>query len=182
MELLDRFKNNLDSLKSPSAEELRKALASLDIKLEDLLAYLQPADGKPYYRKLLYQNDEVELLVMNWSDIECAPHDHGNSKGWIQVLNGDSENTVFEVKEGVPNELFTEVKSKGFFFFAPQNGVHKMKSTGRENLVTLHLYSPPITGMKVYDLQKCAACIVSEDCGAWWPEGLRQKVKEIQLK
>ncbi|RBP94629.1 cysteine dioxygenase [Cytobacillus firmus] len=182
MALKERFKNSLDSLKSPSAEELRKALASLDIKLGDLLPHLQPADGKPYYRKLLYQNDEVELLLMNWSEVECAPHDHGNSKGWIQVLNGDSENTVFEVKEDVPVELFTEIKSKDSFFFAPKKGVHKMKSAGREHLVTLHLYSPPITGMKVYDLQRCAACVVSEDCGAWWPEELRQKVKEIQLK
>ncbi|MGM1006165.1 MAG: hypothetical protein ACQEW2_03745 [Bacillota bacterium] len=57
-----------------------------------------------------------------------------------------------------------------------------MKSAGRENLVTLHLYSPPITGMKVYNLEKCAACVVSEDCGAWWPEEQRQKVREIQLK
>ncbi|MFD5851834.1 hypothetical protein ACFWGC_16725 [Cytobacillus pseudoceanisediminis] len=118
MALKERFKNSLDSLKSPSAEELRKALASLDIKLEELFPHLQPADGKPYYRKLLYQSEEVELLVMNWSDIECAPHDHGNSKGWIQVLNGDAENTVYEVKEDVPIELFAEIKSKDSFFFA----------------------------------------------------------------
>jgi cysteine dioxygenase len=183
MALHDRFKGCLDELNSPSAEELKKALKSLDIKLEEMLPYLQSADGKPYYRKLLYQNDEVELLVMNWSDLECAPHDHGNSSGWIQVLNGASENIVFEVKENhIPQELFAEIKGKGSFFFAPKKGVHKMKRAGMDYLVTLHLYSPPITGMKVYDLKKCAACIVSDDCGAWWPEDMRKKVKEIQLK
>lgn len=183
MALQDRFSKYLDALKTPSAKELKKALESMDIRLEDLLPYLQSADGKPYYRKLLYQNNEVELLVMNWSDIECAPHDHGSSIGWIQVLNGDSENTIFKVKENqLPAELFAEVKSKGSFFFARKRGVHKMKSAGKENLVTLHLYSPPITGMKVYDLEKCAACVVSDDCGAWWPEESRQKMREIQFK
>lgn len=183
MSLHDRFKSYLDKLKSPSAEDLKEVLISMDVKLEETLPYLQSADGKTYYRKLLYQNDEMELLIMNWSDIECAPHDHGNSAGWIQVVNGDSKNTVFELKENqFPEELFTEIKSKGSFFFAPKKAVHKMQSNGNDNLVTLHLYSPPITGMKVYDLEKCAACIVSDDCGAWWPEETRQKVKEIQLK
>ena len=56
-----------------------------------------------------------------------------------------------------------------------------MQADGEKGLVTLHLYSPPISGMKVYDLEKCAACLVSDDCGAWWPEEQRQKIKEIRL-
>lgn len=57
-----------------------------------------------------------------------------------------------------------------------------MAEAGNTGLITLHLYAPPITGMKVYDLEKCAACVVSDDCGAWWPDDLRQQVKEIKLK
>ncbi|WP_236561071.1 hypothetical protein [Pontibacillus sp. HMF3514] len=57
-----------------------------------------------------------------------------------------------------------------------------MKDEVGAGLVTLHLYAPPITGMMVYDLETCAACVVSDDCGAWWPEKLREKVKEIQLR
>jgi cysteine dioxygenase len=56
-----------------------------------------------------------------------------------------------------------------------------MSSSNNTDMVTLHLYSPPITGMIVYDLQKCAACVVSDDCGAWWPEEQYQRLKEIQL-
>ncbi|KAF0825367.1 Cysteine dioxygenase Dlit [Cytobacillus firmus] len=91
-------------MKLPSAEELRKALASLDIKLERLLLFCS----------------------QNW----CAQNE--------------------ERRQGKP-------------------------------CYTASLF-PPITGMKVYDLEKCAACVVSEDCGAWWPEEQRQKVREIQLK
>lgn len=183
MTITQKNKRLLDRLIKPSKTDLKNALIQLDMKLEDVALIIQSAEGKPYYRRLLYQNDEVELLVMNWSQLECAPHDHGNSQGWIQVLNGSSLNSVYEVNEkGLPSELFEEYHQKGKLFYAPIKGVHKMKAAGGSDLVTLHLYSPPISGMKVYDLQKCSVCIVSDDCGAWWPEEMHQKIKEFQLE
>ncbi|QHE60698.1 cysteine dioxygenase [Rossellomorea vietnamensis] len=183
MTLKERIKNRLDELSNPSTKELKEVLQSLNIRLEDLQPYLESPEGKPYYRKLLYQNEAVELLVMNWSDMECAPHDHGDSKGWIQVMDGTSVNTMFEVKDNrLPQELFDREYREGSFFFAPKKGVHKMKKGSAGDLVTLHLYSPPIQGMMVYDLEKCAACVVSDECGAWWPDHMREKIKDIQVK
>lgn len=183
METLHKPLTVLDSLKQPSKEELRAALNDLNIELENIKSELKTSEGKPYYRKLLYQNEVVEVLVMNWSQLECSPHDHGTSQGWIKVLNGSSLNTVYEVNEnGLPSELFAKVHTKGELYYAPKKGVHKMKADKESDLVTLHLYSPPISGMKVYDLEKCSVCVVSDDCGAWWPDEQRQKLKEIQLK
>lgn len=183
MTLKERLKNRLDGLTDPSTNEMKEVLKSLHLTLEELQPYLKSPEGKPYFRKLLYQNEAVELLVMNWSDIECAPHDHGDSKGWIQVINGRSVNTIFEVKDNqLPREIFDREYKEGSFFFAPKKGVHKMRKGSGDDLVTLHLYSPPIQGMMVYDLEKCAACVVSDECGAWWPDHIRQKIKEMQLK
>lgn len=183
MTLQKRAEELFRSFKEPSKEELKVGLESLGVTSEEIRSELDSPGDKPYYRKLLYQDDEVELLVMNWSELECAPHDHGSSHGWIQVLNGTTVNTIYEVSENqLPKELFTEYQEQGKFLFAPKKSVHKMKDAGGTDLVTLHLYSPPITGMKVYDLETCAACVVSDDCGAWWPEEQRQKVKEIQLE
>lgn len=183
MTLTTKLKNTLDSLKSPTKAELRNALLQLNITVEELAQLPEPSAGKPYNRKLLYKNNEVELLAMNWSQLECAPHDHGQSHGWIQVLSGTSINSVYEVDgDGWPSELFHEYHHEGKSFYAPKKGIHKMKAPNQTDLVTLHLYSPPISGMIVYDLEKCAACVVSDDCGAWWPEEQYQKVKEIQLK
>ncbi|WP_066255657.1 cysteine dioxygenase [Neobacillus drentensis] len=183
MTLTSKVKTVLDSLISPSKAELKDALLQLGITLDDLAHLPEPLKGLPYNRKLLYKNKEVELLVMNWSQLECAPHDHGNSHGWIQVLSGTSLNTVYEIRgNGLPAELFHEYHHKGKFYYAPKKAVHKMmKASNHTDMVTLHLYSPPITGMIVYDFQKCAACVVSDDCGAWWPKEQSQKVKEIQL-
>jgi len=183
MEMQARIEHVLGTLKSPSKEQLQEALHEMDVSLQEVEDELQSPEGKPYYRKLLYHNEEVELLVMNWSQLECAPHDHGNSYGWIQVLNGVTKNTVYEVTENqLPEELFSETQEEGRLFFAPRKGVHKMKDEDGKGLVTLHLYAPPITGMKVYDLETCAACVVSDDCGAWWPEEQREKVKEVKIE
>ncbi|MGD6962527.1 cysteine dioxygenase [Fictibacillus phosphorivorans] len=179
---IQKSMNILDLLSDPSKEDLKTALISLNIELEDVQTELKISESKPYYRKLLYQNEDVELLVMNWSQLECAPHDHGFSQGWIKVLSGSSENTVYEISEnGLPSELFTSTHTKDQIFYAPKRGIHKMKAEENSALVTLHLYSPPISGMKVYDLEKCSVCVVSDDCGAWWPDEQRQKLKEIQL-
>lgn len=57
-----------------------------------------------------------------------------------------------------------------------------MTDPAKSDLVTLHVYSPPIKGMMVYDIEACAACVVSDDCGAWWPDELKQKVREYKLQ
>ncbi|WP_409290807.1 cysteine dioxygenase [Peribacillus sp. SCS-37] len=179
---MEKVREVLDLINQPTRKELKKALLDLELTLEDVKPLLRTAEGRPYYRKLLYHNEEVEMLVMNWSQLECAPHDHGASQGWIKVLSGSSLNTVYKVDgNGWPEELFEELHQDGKLFYAPRKGVHKMKAAGPE-LVTLHLYSPPISGMKVYDLEACAACIVSDECGAWWPEELAQEIKKIQLE
>ncbi|WP_419888143.1 hypothetical protein ACN6MT_22555 [Neobacillus niacini] len=130
MTLTAKIKNALDSLKSLSKADLKEALLQIDMKLDDLAQLPVPSDGKPYNRKLLYKNDEVELLVMNWSQLECAPHDHGNSHGWIQVISGTSLNSVYEVKgDSLPKELFHQYHHKGQYFYAPKKAVHKMKAS-----------------------------------------------------
>lgn len=142
MTLTNKIRNVLDSLKNPTKAELKDALLQLNIRLDDLVHLPEPVEGKPYNRELLYKNDEVELLVMNWSQLECAPHDHGNSFGWIQVLSGTSRNSVYEVNgNGLPIELFHADHQKGTYFYAPKKAIHKMKAYSHTDLVTLHLYS-----------------------------------------
>ncbi|MBM7553470.1 cysteine dioxygenase [Thalassobacillus pellis] len=183
MKLTRRAKEVLGKLESFESEDLKTALDKLAISREELEEHLHPPEDKPYQRKALYKDENTELLVMNWADIECAPHDHGDSIGWIQVVNGTTKQTVYKVKGNrLPKVLFHEYKEKGDVFFSPRKGVHKMGRKGGDPLITVHLYSPPIQGMKVYDLDACAACIVSEECGAWWPEDQSEKISEIKLR
>ncbi|MFY4774346.1 hypothetical protein [Metabacillus sp. RGM 3146] len=90
--------------------------------------------------------------------------------------------TTYRVPPSGLKNILTKKEPKGRTFFAPKKYVHKMGSAGNDRLVTLHLYSLLITGMKVYDLEKCAACIVADDCGVWWPEEQKQIMMDLKLE
>lgn len=121
---------------------------------------------------------------MNWANHrECAPHDHGSSYGWINIITGESTHMLHTLdQDDVPVPYLRRTEKAGFRFFAPRGMIHQMGNMTDDMLVTLHVYSMPITGMKVYDLERCAACVVSDDCGAWWPEDQRQRLREIKLR
>lgn len=183
MSLLSRIRSEFLNLQKPNPLELKKAIENLNVKREELTPYLEDPEFKPYGRKLLFSNDDVEILVMNWANKNvCAPHDHGNSFGYVFVIEGDSTHTLYTLDQNdIPQEYLTRVERKNTKFFAPKHMIHSMENKSDSSLITLHIYSPPITNMKVYDLEKCAVCVVSDDCGAWWPDEQRQLLEEIKL-
>ncbi|MFC4767725.1 cysteine dioxygenase [Effusibacillus consociatus] len=183
MDFLKRIEKCFGNLIEPSPQELREALDKLRITPEDLIPFLENPGFFPYGRKLLLKTDHVEILVMNWAyNFECSPHDHGNSFGWVAVVNGESTHTMYTLNQrDVPVPYLSKVENTGRPFFAPKGFIHQMVNFGEEGLVTFHVYSPPITGMKVYDLERCVGCVVSDDCGAWWPTEQRQMLQLLKL-
>lgn len=131
----------------------------------------------------IFSTPEIEVLVMNWAARrECAPHDHGASFGWVHVMAGTVTHTLFTLdRDGIPVPFGSRLEHAGSRYFAPRSLVHSMGNPQDDLTVTVHVYCPPITGMKVCDLSRCAACVVSDDCGAWWPDDQRQLVREIKL-
>ncbi|MDN4523166.1 cysteine dioxygenase [Fictibacillus fluitans] len=184
MTFQERIAMLFGSLLKPSSRQLFTALKQLDARLEDVFPFLKEPDNKPYGRQMIYQNDHLEILLMQWSSsMDCSPHDHGQSYGWVQVISGSSDHSIYEIpSDSLPRERVKRKEKSGSFLNVGKGMIHKMGSAGEEPLITLHVYSPPISGMKVYDLNKCAVCIVSEDCGAWWPEEQKQMLKTLQLK
>jgi cysteine dioxygenase len=151
----------------------QRNVASLEASLADVLPYLAPPGDKPYGRKLIYSNEQVEVMVMNWNPGHpCLPHDHGESVGWVQVLSGAVEHTLCRSDPtGPPLPTHTTIERASTMLFAPAGMVHMMCALKSElPTVTLHFYSPPISGMRVFDLENGAACVVADDCGAWWPD------------
>ncbi|SFS52233.1 cysteine dioxygenase [Marininema halotolerans] len=182
MSFLSKLQHAFDCLNDPTARELKDVLDHLQVEEEELRQFLEEPGLFPYGRKLLYQSEHVEVLLMNWAkQFKCAPHDHGDSHGWVHVVKGESTQTVYSLEKEVPIPKHTGISAEGTSFFAPRTMVHDMENCSESALITLHVYSPPISGMKVYDLERCMSCIVSKDCGAWWPEEQRQRLKEMKL-
>lgn len=172
--LMDRLCQRLSSgFKVSSPETLKQLILSLNPSIEDAYSWLRDPEDKPYGRALIYADNDFEIIVMTWSrNLPSLPHDHGSSYGWVKILSGSVVHTLYRHSEqGVPTVAKRVVEPTGAMLYAPPGLIHTMESaTPDETVVTLHFYAPPIHGMRVFDLERIRACIVSDDCGAWWPD------------
>ncbi len=128
-----------------------------------------PVGAEPYGRNLLYAGSEGEVLIMGWSDdCPCAPHDHGAATGVVLVLRGEGiEHEWIAVGQGVRPGTNRELSAPAMVRVLP-GVVHSM--TTRGSAITLHMYTPAITGMRVYDVERHRTLVVADDCGAWIPD------------
>lgn len=159
-------------------QRVARALAHPGFNLDTLSGYLVEPGCNPYGRRIVFQNEHIELIVMNWgSHAASLPHDHGQSEGWVRVLGGSVLHGRYEDEDGELRQVAEQRIDAGTIFHAPRGLVHHMASATARPTVTLHCYYPPIHGMEVFDFAAERAAIVSDDCGAWWPESDNQIVE-----
>lgn len=128
-----------------------------------------PDGGWPYGRHLLYGGSKGEVLVMGWRDnAPCAPHDHGSARGVVLMLRGEGvEQEWIAGETGVRPGRSRALAAPALINVSP-GIVHSM--TTRGSAITLHLYTPAIAGMRVYDVERRRTLVVADDCGAWIPD------------
>jgi cysteine dioxygenase len=182
--LLDRVSRCFADLRTPTPEQLAAALTRCRPTAAELAEHAGEPGVFPYGRRALLRTDHVELMVMNWAvGRMCAPHDHGGSFGVIRVVSGEAAHELYTLDQlDRPVRYLCRQERAGSQYVAARGMIHAMGNATRQPMLTVHAYSPPITGMIVYDLLRCAACVVSDDCGAWWPAERRQIVREIRLR
>lgn len=165
-DVLHRF----DIQAADRSQSVAWALANPVFNVQALGDYLLPPGPHPYGRRLVFQNEHIELIVMNWGAHSLSlPHDHGQSEGWVRVLCGAARHGRY-VTDDDQLQCVEELRyAAGTIFHAPVGLVHHMGNPSDEPLVTLHCYFPPIHRMEVFDVATSRAAIVSDDCGAWWP-------------
>ena len=128
-----------------------------------------PEFGRAYGRRLLHDSKLGEVLLMGWSERQaCLPHDHGLAFGWVYVVQGTASFRAWTVDQEPEDERGWQRYEQGAWVHVPQNQIHQMFGEGAA--VTLHLYTPSIAEMRVYDPEQKKAWLVSGDCGAWVPD------------
>lgn len=150
-------------------ERARLALAGPDLPVDYLLRNAPPpADGNPYGRIILHSGDLGEILLIRWRpDTFCAPHNHGDSRGYVRLLEG----TFVECSWAMNGESL--IANSQRFISAPtiipvsRNSIHSMKSI--DGGASLHCYFPSVSAMRVYDPVSRETLTVGDDCGAWIP-------------
>ena len=149
LQYLDRLQGQ-----APLAE-LTAELAELTVTRRDVADYVRFSD-RHYTRNLVKGGEWYQALVLCWKNGQRSPiHDHAGSNCGVRVLRGVLTETLFEF---APNG---HVKATGSRDFAPGSVIasrdldlHQVSNlqAGGADLVTLHVYSPPLVHMGTYSL------------------------------
>lgn len=132
-------------------DELTRQLKEHAISIEDVGDYLHFAPDR-YQRNLVGHGDAYYALVMCWMPGQSSPvHDHRGASCGVRVLQGTATEVRYDRIDGklIPRDEAT--LGVGEVCGSYDADIHKITNRGDEGLVTLHVYSPFLNNVHVYD-------------------------------
>jgi cysteine dioxygenase len=153
---LDELFQYLDRLQGQAPlAELTAALAETEVEIEDLIAHRRFSE-RTYRRNLVRAGDCYNLWVLCWRNGQRSPiHDHKGSSCAVRVLEGTLTETLFAfAANGHVKATFSRDVLPGCVVGSEDTDVHQVSNlqAGDADLVTLHIYSPPLLVMGTYSL------------------------------
>jgi cysteine dioxygenase len=146
----------LDTLDDyPPLDKLLKDLGSFDITCEDVQPYIRFGE-RSYQRNLVRAGERYHAWVLCWRNGQRSPiHDHRGSNCVVRVLRGVLTETKFEfAPNGHVKACFSHDLEPGSLLASSDTDLHQVSNLqpGTADLVTLHVYSPPLLTMGTYTL------------------------------
>ena len=130
-----------------------------DLTAEDLGEFLIFHSDR-YVRNLVHAGPAYQALVLCWRNGQRSPiHNHRGSNCGVKVLRGVATETVFAK---APNGMAYAVRSRdlaaGHTCASADEDMHQVSNlqAGGADLVTLHVYSPPLLRMEMFSLETAA--------------------------
>ncbi|MBL8795185.1 MAG: molybdopterin-dependent oxidoreductase [Planctomycetia bacterium] len=153
---LDALLQTLDRLEKPATlAELHALLQKLKLTAADLAECMRFADGQ-YQRNSVRAGRWYHAWVLCWKNGQRSPiHDHRGSACAVQVLRGTLTQTAFAfAPNGHVKATGSEDFPVGSLVLSADQDLHQVSNlqAGDADLVTLHIYSPPLTRMGTYTL------------------------------
>lgn len=108
-----------------------------------------------YVRNLVHSGPAYHVLLLCWRNGQRSPiHDHIGSGCGVKVMEGTATETVFE---RAPNGMIFATGSRfldeGTVCATEDSDIHQISNLEAVgDLLTLHVYSPPLMRMNVYSL------------------------------
>jgi cysteine dioxygenase len=142
----------LDSLnRRPGLKELDGRLSEINVDIGALKRNICFVENG-YQRNILKKNDHYELVAICWRPKQETPiHDHVGSDCAFLILEGTSTETVYKLDEdGLPAEQLKRDYRPGEVCAAAEQDIHKVSNEKGGDLINLHVYTPPLSGFKIY--------------------------------
>ncbi|MCA9245300.1 MAG: hypothetical protein KDA32_15195 [Phycisphaerales bacterium] len=153
---LAEFFAKLDAYQGRVPLDVVKArLQTLDFSFDDV-AHVARFDPERYRRNLLHAGPGYHALILCWLPGQRSPiHDHAQSTCGVRVLKGICTETVFERNAaGYVYPTETRDLPTGGVCGSQDSDLHQVSNLQGpgEDLVTMHVYSPPLLSMRTYSL------------------------------
>ena len=137
----------------PELPEVNEWMREVEITADELRPRVGFKEGA-YARHRVYLCEHAELLVLCWRPGQRTPiHDHNGSFGAVRVLQGVMWETLFEMDDS-RGLLYTSSRewTHGSVTGAGIPDIHQLGNPdiSGQDLITLHLYAPPLTSLNVY--------------------------------
>jgi cysteine dioxygenase len=135
--------------------ELEAELREVDVSCDQLARHIN-FSNRGYARNLVHAGAYHHLLVLCWKNGQRSPiHDHRGSVCAVRVLRGTMTETFFErapnlhIKATLSRDIEPRTVVGG-----QDRDIHQVSNlqAADADLVTLHVYSPPLLTMGTYSL------------------------------
>ncbi len=131
---------------------LHGLLQRVQVRCEDVASSISFGDEE-YELNPICSGPGWELVCICWRPGQTSPvHDHRGSGCGILVLRGTLTETVFETtSDGPMAETGRRDLHQGEICASHDEDIHRIENAGEENLVTLHVYTPPLRDVRLFD-------------------------------
>ena len=153
---LDALFHYLDGLDGRAPlEELTAELAQTDVECADVASFIRFSE-RGYTRNLVRAGPRYNVLVLCWKNGQRSPiHDHAGSSCAVKVLRGTATETLFDyAPNGHVWATCSRQHTPGTVMGSQDSDLHQVSNLqpGNADLVTLHIYTPPLLWMGTYSL------------------------------
>ena len=149
-ERLDRYEDRVP------LEELTALMRQLEVSCEDVRESMVFHDDH-YCRNVLHVGAPYSALVLCWKDGQASPvHDHLGSSCGVLVMRGRGTERTFEPgPDGALRETEVERFEAGDVCASFDTKTHEIRNDQGDGseLVTLHVYSPPLKDYHTFCLE-----------------------------
>ena len=145
-----------------SLEELKFRLDDDSISADLLADYIHFSDER-YSRNLLAYGPQFYALVLCWKPGQASPiHDHKGASCGVRVIAGVATETSYRWQGERLVENSVTTMNAGEVCGSFDDDIHEIRNNGDHNLVTLHIYSPYLDNINLYDLESGEITVFSD--------------------
>jgi predicted metal-dependent enzyme (double-stranded beta helix superfamily) len=142
----------------------------------------------PYGRSMLALTDRYEVIIGCWPKGGwCDAHDHGNAIGIVYAYGGEIEHFRYHLDERCLDLVEHETLRKDQCIRLEHGMIHSLQNiSSDEPYIGLHIYSPPTSNARVFDLKTGDIYHVTDDHAALIPKDpkkiLRHEKKQFTFQ